>query len=48
MILISEFKSAAHHRFAHEIEDADDIGDHVEKLFFSGVDKAAAAEAAAQ
>ena len=29
-------------RFAHEMEDADDIGDNVEKLFLSGVDKAAA------
>ena len=29
-------------RFAHEMEDPDDIGDNVEKLFLSGVDKAAA------
>ena len=29
-------------RFAHEVEDADEIGEHVEKLFLSGVDKDAA------
>ena len=29
-------------RFAHEVEDPDEIGEHVEKLFLSGVDKDAA------
>ena len=32
-------------RFAHEVEDADEIGEHVEKLFLSGVDKDEAAAA---